>query len=238
MNTPDFYNALWTSSDTIKTDQKLWWMRKSAIEHSYALLGSIHGKKILEVGCGTGAQTVEFARQGALVTAIDVSTESVEQASKMARENGVSADVLVMNGEQLHFEDGLFDIIYIDAVLMHADPEKVLREASRVCREEGRVLVLEPLQYNPFSLPYRLFFSPYKKTKPHYMTLRKFKAFQKYFRTMQHKEFYFFSVLLFPFYSRGVPRMSGVVEAMDTATLRALPFLRHLSWITVVEYRK
>ncbi len=238
----EFYDNLWASSDTIKADQKLWAMRRSAIEHSYAMLGDFSGKKILEIGCGTGMQTVEFARRGGLVTAIDISLESIRQTKRMAEQAGVEIAAQVMNGEKLQFADGLFDIVYIDAVLMHADPLKVMGEAARVCKQGGQVLVLEPLRYNPFSLPYRLFFSPYQKTRPKYMTLGKFRKFGKVipsFRGIRHQEFFFLSVLLFPFYKEGKdPRMRKAMEKIDTILFTMLPPLRSLAWIAVVEYHK
>ncbi len=43
------------------------------------------GKKVLEIGCGIGTDTVNFARQGAFVTAVDLSPQSLELARRRVR---------------------------------------------------------------------------------------------------------------------------------------------------------
>ena len=99
------------------------------------------GAKILDVGCGPGTITAEFAdRVGAegSVVGIDASADVVAMASaQQARPNASYAvgDVYAIDGA-----DASFDIVHAHQVLQHlADPVAALREMRRVCRPGGIV---------------------------------------------------------------------------------------------------
>src|SRR5215218_5297397 len=47
------------------------------------------GKRVLEIGCGLGTDTINFARAGASITAVDLSSKSLELAQQRARVFGV-----------------------------------------------------------------------------------------------------------------------------------------------------
>src|SRR6266581_5631709 len=50
-------------------------------------------KRVLEIGCGIGTDTMNFARHGALVTAVDLSEKSLEMARKRAEVYGLSGSI-------------------------------------------------------------------------------------------------------------------------------------------------
>ena len=52
---------------------------------SFADFGAWKGKKVLEIGCGMGTDTMQFAKAGADITAVDYSTGSLELATKRAK---------------------------------------------------------------------------------------------------------------------------------------------------------
>src|SRR4051794_37784986 len=52
-----------------------------------------NGKRVLEVGCGLGTDTINFARAGAQVTAVDLSSESLAVAQKRAETYGLTGNI-------------------------------------------------------------------------------------------------------------------------------------------------
>src|SRR5215510_10632120 len=79
------------------------------------------GKKVLEVGCGIGTDTINFARAGAIVTAVDLSDESLKLAKKRARVFGLEESITFYqaNAEELtsFVPVGSHDLIYSFGVL-------------------------------------------------------------------------------------------------------------------------
>jgi ubiquinone/menaquinone biosynthesis C-methylase UbiE len=101
------------------------------------------GKSLLEVGCGAGIDLVRFARAGAIVTGIDLSTTAIELARKNIEQNGLNADLWVMNGESMQFPDNSFDVVYAHGVLQYtADVENMVAEIHRVVKPGGEVVVM------------------------------------------------------------------------------------------------
>src|SRR5262245_60298367 len=78
---------------------------------------SYHGKNLLEVGCGAGIDLVRFARAGANVTGIDLSTTAINLAHKNIEQNELGGNLRVMNGEAMQFPDNSFDVVYAHGVL-------------------------------------------------------------------------------------------------------------------------
>lgn len=242
---PDFYDQQWATAQGINDYNLFLIMFKSALQHSYSLLGNLSGKKLLEVGCGSGQQAVWFATQGARVTAIDVSDQSVQNTKQWAKQQRVKLTALTMNAEQLPFSENTFDLVYLNSVLMHVDPERVLQECARVLKKGGKIVIVEPLQSNPLLRLYRRWFSSYATMNPRYLTLRQFKRFhsQLQFSQMQHREFYGLALAALPFYhlfsdKRKAQLLSSPLEKVDAALLQLLPPLRSWCWVTVVGYGK
>ncbi len=99
---------------------------------------SLPGKRVLDVGCGGGFLSEEFARDGYEVVGVDPATNSVEAARKHAREQNLGIDYRVGQGESLPFHEGSFDIVACCDVLEHVDDvENVIGEASRVLIRNG-----------------------------------------------------------------------------------------------------
>jgi 2-polyprenyl-3-methyl-5-hydroxy-6-metoxy-1,4-benzoquinol methylase len=100
-------------------------------------------KKFLEVGCGVGIDLVRFARAGANVTGIDLSTTAIDLACSNIEQNGLSADLRVMNGESMLFPDDSFDVVYAHGVLQYtSDAEKMAAEIHRVLKPGGAAILM------------------------------------------------------------------------------------------------
>jgi len=98
-------------------------------------------KRILEVGCGNGRISSLLAPIAEQLNAID--PDKLRIAEAKARDVDVVFDV--GSGENLDFPDNVFDVIIFTLSLHHQDSKQALKEAKRVLKEGGLVLVIEPV---------------------------------------------------------------------------------------------
>lgn len=93
------------------------------------------GKKVLEIGCGLGTDTVNFARAGAQVTAVDLSTESLALAKQRAEVFGLdNVTFYQANAEQLsdYVPVERYDLVYSFGVIHHTPhPERVIEQIHK-----------------------------------------------------------------------------------------------------------
>jgi SAM-dependent methyltransferase len=114
------------------------------------LLGDLEGLDVLELGAGSGVDSVMLARRGARVTATDIADASAELIQRRFVANGVTnGRVMVMPAEVLDLPDESFDRVFSRGVLHHADVARAAPEIARVLRPGGRAVFIEPLSENP-----------------------------------------------------------------------------------------
>jgi len=89
--------------------------------------------RLLDIGCGGGVLTEEFASMGCQMSGIDSSPQSIAVAQAHAAISGLSIDYKVGSGTNLPFEDNRFEAVSCCDVLEHIqDWKKVIAEAARV----------------------------------------------------------------------------------------------------------
>ena len=106
------------------------------------------GKRILDVGCGTGTAEMSLARlrmSQMHLFGVDLLHERVREAHAATRGINARVGYAAADAVRLPFAGGVFDSTYCVAVMQHIrDLTGALREISRVTRPGGRVLVVEP----------------------------------------------------------------------------------------------
>ena len=105
------------------------------------------GSRVLEAGCGIGAQTVILARNspGATITSVDISEDSLNRAEENIRLEGLT-NVTFRQGDifRLPFEKGSFDHIFVCFVLEHlAEPGCALEHLRPFLKNGGTLTVIE-----------------------------------------------------------------------------------------------
>lgn len=100
----------------------------------------LNDREVLEIGCGDGRITADLAGKSRRLAAVEPEMESL----KVAKKNIVDADFFSSSGENLPFTDKSFDVVLFTLSLHHQDAGAALDEASRVIRDDGRLVVIEP----------------------------------------------------------------------------------------------
>ncbi len=103
----------------------------------------LDGDNILEVGVGTG-KNFDFYPVGKSITGIDFSKGMLRRARRKAQSQGVKADLVDMDVQDLQYDDQSFDTIVATFVFCSVlDPIKGLEEIRRVCKKGGKAVLLE-----------------------------------------------------------------------------------------------
>jgi len=115
------------------------------------------GSKVLEAGCGVGAQTVTLAQNSpsACITSVDISESSVAEAKIRVEEAGFT-NVIIQQGDifELSFGKEQFDHIFVCFVLEHlSNPIKALYSLKKLLKVGGTITVIEGDHGSAFFYP-------------------------------------------------------------------------------------
>jgi len=137
-----------------------------------------NNKDVLEIGCGLGTESTNFARNGARLTAVDLSSESVKLAKQRLNVFDLKGNVFVANAEKLSenlkdffqnennnseiikpnsFKDNIpqFDLVWSFGVLHHTpDPTQAINQIKKLLKKGGelRIMVYAKISYKLFFL--------------------------------------------------------------------------------------
>ena len=135
------------TSSTLKHLREQWWT-DAFTEFLVETLRPRAGKRILDVGCGTGIAEISLARMRISqvdLFGVDIVFDRVRAAASAARGINARVSYATADASGLPFGDGLFDSTYCVAVLQHIrDVGRTVGELARVTRPGGRILIVEP----------------------------------------------------------------------------------------------
>jgi SAM-dependent methyltransferase len=117
------------------------------LDRATSILRPAPGERVLEVGCGLGADARELARAvapGGSVVAVDIS-EAMLAAARQRHDASLDVTYEHADVTALPYDDGSFDVVRIERVLQHVpEVERACAELARVLKPGGRVLVVDP----------------------------------------------------------------------------------------------
>jgi len=124
--------------------------RKYFVEYhipAFAQFERWKGKKVLEIGCGIGTDTISFARAGAQVTAVDLTEKSLEVARQRAKVFGFEDRVTFYQANAEKLSEFVpvekYDLIYSFGVIHHTPhPEAVLEQLRKYMKPETTVKIM------------------------------------------------------------------------------------------------
>lgn len=114
-----------------------------------SIAGPLHGKKLIDCGCGAGEYVRALANLGADAWGIEYSAEKIDQAQRLG---GISdRRVAVGDIEAIEFPDGHFDIALVNEVLEHVPhDDRGIREVHRILKPGGVAVIFSPNRLYPF----------------------------------------------------------------------------------------
>ena len=107
------------------------------------------GKSVLDVGCGAGTDLVRFAKGGAHVTGVDLSSSAIALARQNFAQLGLQADLREADGERLPFPDNQFDLVFAHGVMQYTSNDRALVDECRRVLKPGGTAVFQA--YNRIS---------------------------------------------------------------------------------------
>ena len=150
-----------------------WWDPESEFKPLHAInplrldwirerVGSLAGRRILDVGCGGGILSESMARAGAEVTGIDLAEKSLKIAKLHGLESGIKVDYRNVPVEQLATEQpGSFDVVTCMEMLEHVpDPASIVRACAELAKPGGWVF-FSTLNRNPKSFLFAIIGAEY-----------------------------------------------------------------------------
>ena len=103
--------------------------------------GGYAGRRVLEVGCGAGTDLARFAKGGALVSGVDLSSSAIALARQNFDQQRLHGDLREADGEDLPFANDTFDFVYAHGVVQYTtNPQRLADECRRVLRPGGEAV--------------------------------------------------------------------------------------------------
>lgn len=170
------------------------WLRKPGLikrmEITLELIKPSSGKRILDVGCGSGKLVIECAKRGAEVYGIDISKNMIEIARRHCKENNVKVELIV--GDALKELPQDFDFSIALGVIEYLDYPNVLLLLNNMLasvKNGGKVIFSVP-SLLAFQTPIRKVYLHFRRVKCYFYTRRKLLELIKGFKEVSNIEIY------------------------------------------------
>ena len=148
-STKDHWDSYWKAH----TDPQETYDNDDRVLAPIFALGDVRGRRVLEVGAGSGRDSIELARRGARVTVLDYVPSSLRVVGQNAREAGVFLDLVCGDGTGMPFPDNTFDVVFHQGLMEHfRDPTPLLSDNRRVLKEGGHVVIDVPQRWHIYTV--------------------------------------------------------------------------------------
>jgi len=212
------------------------------LEFAFHLIGDVRGKRVVDLGCGSGANTALLVNRGAQVWGIDISEDLLRLSRRRLAVSGCPGEATFVAGSAhgLPFPDTSIDLVFGMAILHHVDLDLAAREVLRVLKPGGRAIFQEPVR-NSGALgllrrlvPYRApDISPFERP----LTDGELRRFAEGFSRCEARAFELPPVQIGRLFRRLRNRGHALYE-WDRRLLRAAPWLARYASIRVISLTK
>jgi len=233
-------------SYNVEADLLLWWedFYLPVFEYVLPKMGTLEGKRVLELGTGTGGTATLLAKQGASVIGIDLLSFRLDEAQERVRQHNVTdaVDFFLMDATKLAFADDTFDYVISKSVLVFTKHTQTAEECYRVLKPGGQAIFIENMQNHPAVWSYRKLFLKYSD-ELHYFSLSDINTIGNVYKEMEHREFHLLSLFAL-FWQKIIPipflyRLTlKFLKQIDEFFLNKLTILKRYCWITAIICKK
>jgi SAM-dependent methyltransferase len=143
----------WQTYWQVHSDAGELYSNEGRVVNGIVAAGPVKGKSVLEVGAGSGRDSITLVGMGARVFVLDYVEESLTVVRKEASKSGVEVFPVCGDATRMPFRDGCFDVVFHQGLLEHfRDPDPLLEENRRVLARGGALLVDVPQKYHVYTL--------------------------------------------------------------------------------------
>lgn len=124
--------------------------KKVELSYIRKISKGVKGKKILDIGCGTGRLSSALSKAGAIVTGIDINKEFISYCSHRFKRSNTKFKL--GDARNLPFKDSAFDIVlYAWGENLGEDTSKALRESKRVLKPKGKIILIDEMKGSDYA---------------------------------------------------------------------------------------
>jgi len=147
-----YWSGIWKGMKGIEFEREpfMWRFYKELLA-GYEL----RGKRVLEIGCGTGINTLFMAKAGARVTFLDSSPEALKIAKRNARKFGVTGKFICQDALDVNLKNE-FDLVHSEGVIEHfrgKPRQQIIDVHVSALKSDGKIIIIVPNMKCP---PYRI----------------------------------------------------------------------------------
>ncbi|MFC2076484.1 class I SAM-dependent methyltransferase [candidate division KSB1 bacterium] len=141
----------WESYWSSKDDDTEFYSNEDRIIRGFKHVGDPVGRRVLEVGAGSGRDSCDLAAAGATVHCLDNSRSSITLIRKIDRDRKLR--LIVADALAAPFKPGVFDVVFHQGLLEHfREPKALLEENRRLLKPGGYLLVDVPQTFHPLTI--------------------------------------------------------------------------------------
>lgn len=189
----DFENRKAAKENIRFKQSKFYWATSLLIdEHKKNTCKVIKDKDILEIGCSSGIDAMDYCKYVSSYTGVDISDVAISNCNKLNLKN---AQFICTNGHKLPCQNKSFDFVIVNSLLHHLDLETVFKEIVRVLKNNGLLIFREPLGTNPIFYIYRKLTPDARTPDERPFTFSDLSLMKKYFYFNEVKYFGFFNII-------------------------------------------
>lgn len=223
-NEKNFENRKASGEQVRAKQSKFYWATFLPTEkHNEQALKAIQGSDVLEIGCASGYDAINYCKYAKSYIGVDISDVAIGNCNALSIEN---AEFHCVDGHKLPAKDKSIDIVIVNSLLHHLDLEASFEEICRVLSDRGALIFREPLGTNPAFQIYRMMTTSARTEDECPFTFRDLRLMNKYFLLNEKVQWFGFLSILSAFYRND--NIRKLLTAID-GLLSKTP-LRYLFW--------